>query len=77
MPDVFVKGKGHQPVMTVAGHYLGMHVPDRPDPCKPDQLWYRGDDYQSLVALIESQGLRIAELEIQVARRPPKRAERP
>jgi hypothetical protein len=49
VPDVYAKGQGHRPTMSVAGHFLGMHAPERPDVWKPEQLWYRGDDYAEAI----------------------------
>jgi hypothetical protein len=50
VPDVYAKGQGHRPTMSVAGHFLGMHAPERPDVWKPEQLWYRGDEMAALRA---------------------------
>lgn len=83
MPDVFAKGQGHRPVTTVAGHYLGMHAPERPELFKPEQLWYRGDDYEdldkrveSLADTVEALTAEVTELTAAVRRRAPKKAEK-
>lgn len=48
-PGNYAKGKPHQPGVTVAAHFTGMHVSD--DATVPvTETWYRGDDYAAVVA---------------------------
>ena len=100
MPDLYVKGAPHVPVMTVTGHFIGMQPVI--DKTSLDKAWFRADELAPLMdELAKTQDLaskalatsmehanrlvasdqdrirmvqRIADLESQVARRPPKRA---
>ena len=68
MPDVFQKDHPHRPVVTVTGHFSGMHVPEQPSAWKPDQLWYRGDDYAALQRRLTEAQARVDALVAQLAR---------
>jgi hypothetical protein len=43
MPDIYVKGKPHEPRSTVSGHYLGMMA--APGGTDNTKVWYRGDEF--------------------------------
>ena len=48
-PGNYAKGKPHQPGVTVAAHFTGMHVSE--DIGVPaTETWYRGDDYAAVAA---------------------------
>jgi hypothetical protein len=49
-PGSYIKGAAHQPVITVAGHFNGMH-PIMDVNCPDQEKWFRSDDYLALAAL--------------------------
>lgn len=47
-PGDYQKGRPHEPHMTVAGHFTGMHyVPDGVS-CDRTKTWFRADEYWKL-----------------------------
>jgi hypothetical protein len=47
-PGNYLKGMPHEPHVTVAGHFTGMNYIPAGFPCRPEHVWYRGDDYQRM-----------------------------
>lgn len=77
MPDAYRKGEPHVPVQSLTGHFLGMQPADLAIVVHaeraPSRVWYRGDDFVALKSDRDALQVRVAELEQQVRRKPPKR----
>lgn len=44
-PGDYQKCRPHEPHMTVAGHFTGMHYVPEGTTCDRVKVWYRGDEY--------------------------------
>jgi hypothetical protein len=48
-PGSYIKGAAHQPVITVAGHFNGMHPCMHGNVPVTSEMWFRGDDHADVI----------------------------